>query len=164
MGECAVGLLGTSKGRRGRQAEGVGILLGPPGMWVILPRKGLAPFPAHKARGAPLLRVLAGSTGVWLPRHVWQISPASSDLVLILGFTCSLWLGLGEKPIMAAWAAIYMFKPHSSFMLWALEYPHCKDGETEAQRPIHLGPVTQLISGPCEPRGPVLTSVLCGCL
>lgn len=65
---------------------------------------------------------------------------------------------------MAAWAAIYMFKPHSSFMLWALEYPHCKDGETEAQRPIHLGPVTQLISGPCEPRGPVLTSVLCGCL
>lgn len=71
--------------------------------------------------------------GLWLPCCVWPNSPAGSALDLILGFTCSPWLGLGEKSIMAAWAANDMFKPHSSLMLWALKHPYSTDGETEAR-------------------------------
>lgn len=112
-----------------------------PGMWVTLPRKGLALSPAQllcgwsqgKVSPISLCLCVCRKHGLWLPCCVWPNSPAGSALDLILGFTCSPWLGLGEKSIMASWAANDMFKPHSSLMLWALKHPYSTDGETEAR-------------------------------
>lgn len=61
------------------------------------------------------------NTGTRLPHGVHQSSPASSDLDLILELTWSTRMGLGEKPIMVARAAVYRFKSHGGLLLWALE-------------------------------------------